>query len=236
LEKATAGLDQRLPLFRRLAKAFSGAGLPCDARLANYFVWAREEHLMALYTPEFRTAIGPEPATQPMLEFLAPLPASTPRLERLLALEQRFFLTDHNLAYTDKMSMAAGVEVRVPFLDLDLVEFAARIPARFKQRGRVGKWVLKKAMERYLPHDVIYRPKSGFGAPLRRWIRHELRELLGDVLSTESLRRRGLFNPTAVQRLIHQNDTGRVDAAYTLLSLLCIEIWCRRFTARAQSR
>src|SRR3546814_1144849 len=123
------------------------------------------------------------------------------------------------------MSMAAGVEVRVPFLDADLVELAARIPDRYKQHGRVGKWVLKKAMEPYLPHDVIHRPKTGFGAPLRRWMRHDLRELLGDMLSEESLRRRGLFDPMAVRQLIADNEAGRRDAAYTLLSLLCIEIW-----------
>jgi asparagine synthase (glutamine-hydrolysing) len=164
-----------------------------------------------------------------MLHFLATLPPETSRLERMLALEQRFFLTDHNLNYTDKMSMAAGVEVRVPFLDLDLVEFAARIPARFKQRGSEGKWVLKKAMEPYLPKDVIYRPKSGFGAPLRRWMRVELRDLLADVLGEKSLRNRGLFDPAAVQRLIKANDEGLIDASYTLLSLMCIELWCRRF-------
>lgn len=147
----------------------------------------------------------------------------------MLALEQRFFLADHNLVYTDKMSMAAGVEVRVPFLDLDLVDFAARIPVALKQKGRVGKWVSKKSMEPYLPHDVIYRPKSGFGAPLRRWIRHDLRELLGDLLSVDSLKRRGLFDPAAVQRLIAANDVGKVDASYTLLSLMCIEIWCRAY-------
>lgn len=235
LERATAGFDQRRPLFRRLAKLFSGAGFTGDARLANYFAWAQEARLMNLYTPEFRAAIGQELAAQPMLDFLAPLPPSTPRLERLLALEQRFFLADHNLAYTDKMSMAVGVEVRVPFLDLDLVDFAARIPPRFKQRGAEGKWVLKKAMEPYLPHDVIYRPKTGFGAPLRRWMRHELRELLGDMLSVESIRRRGLFDPKSVQQLIQQNDSGQVDATYTLLSLLCIEIWCRRFVGRSLS-
>jgi asparagine synthase (glutamine-hydrolysing) len=127
------------------------------------------------------------------------------------------------------MSMAVGVEARVPFLDLDLVEFAARIPTKFKQRGFEGKWVLKKAMEPYLPHDVIYRPKTGFGAPLRRWMRFELRELLNDLLSTQSLNRRGLFDPSAVQKLIQDNDSGRSDAAYTLFSLMCIEIWCRRF-------
>lgn len=95
--------------------------------------------------------------------------------------------------------------------------------------------MLKKAMEPYLPHEVIYRPKSGFGAPLRRWMRHELREMLGDLLSESSLRRRGLFDARAVQQLIANNDAGRVDASYTLLSLLCIEIWCREFIDRAKS-
>lgn len=229
LERATVGLDQRRPLFRRLTKLFSGAGLKGDARLTNYFLWAKESQLLNLYTPEFRARLGREEASAPMLAFLQPLPSSVPSLERMLALEQRFFLSDHNLAYTDRMSMAAGVEVRVPFLDLELVEHAARIPARFKQRGQIGKWVLKKAMEPYLPHDVIYRPKSGFGAPLRRWMRRELRPLLGELLSMESLKRRGLFDPEAVQRLIAQNDRGQMDAAYTILSLMSIEIWCRAY-------
>ena len=228
-EQLTSGLDQRHPWFRRLGKLFSGASLSGDARLVNYFVWTKAAHLRGLYSPEFKASLGAQEATQPMLDFLALLPESKSVLERMLALEQRFFLADHNLTYTDKMSMAAGIEVRVPFLDLDLLSFAARIPERFKQRGTVGKWVLKRAMEPYLPRDVIYRPKTGFGAPLRRWMRHELREMLGDVLSVDSLRRRGLFDPKSVQQLIQQNDVGRVDAAYTLLSLLCIEIWCRRF-------
>ena len=236
LEEATIGLDQRQPLFRRLTKLFSGAGLTGDARLANYFLWAKESQLRSLYTPAFRTQLGQENASAPMIEFLQPLPASVSPLERMLALEQRFFLTDHNLTYTDKMSMAVGVEVRVPFLDLELVEHAAWLPTGIKQRGRVSKWVLKKAMEPYLPHDVIYRPKSGFGAPLRRWMRRELRSLLGDLLSAESLKRRGLFDPEAVRCLIAQNESGRADAAYTLLSLLSIEIWCRTYLDAALIR
>ncbi|MFE8033058.1 asparagine synthase (glutamine-hydrolyzing) [Thiohalocapsa marina] len=229
LAQVSGMLDQRNALGRRLAKLFSGAGLDGDARLVHYFRWVNRADLERLFSPQFRRALQDEPAEAPMLAYLRDLPADTDRLERLLALEQRFFLADHNLLYTDKMSMAAGVEVRVPFLDLELVDYAARIPARFKQRGKEGKWVLKKAMEPYLPHDVIYRPKTGFGAPLRRWMRHELRELLGDLLSEDSLRRRGLFDPAAVQRLIADNDAGRVDASYTLLSLLCIEIWCRTY-------
>jgi asparagine synthase (glutamine-hydrolysing) len=229
LRRVMGRLDQHTGWGRRLGRLFANSAERGDTRLASYFAWVRRADLLPLFTPAMRAAIGDQLAEQPMLDFLEGVPAGVSGMERMLALEQRFFLADHNLNYTDKMSMAASVEVRVPFLDPDLVELSARIPDRFKQRGRIGKWVLKKAMEPYLPHDVIYRPKTGFGAPLRRWMRHELRELLGDILSEQSLRRRGLFDPVAVQRLIADNDTGRKDAAYILLSLLCIEIWCRRF-------
>jgi asparagine synthase (glutamine-hydrolysing) len=229
LESGTSAMDQRNPVMRRLTKLFDGATLSGDYRLVNYFRWAREADLHLLYTPEFQRSVYNDCSTAPMLDFLKPFLDSVSPLDRMLALEQRFFLADHNLVYTDKMSMAAGVEVRVPFLDLDLVDFAARVPVEMKQRGKDGKWLLKKAMDPYLPHEVIYRPKSGFGAPLRHWMQYDLRELMHDVLSTDSLRYRGLFEPSAVHRLIAANDEGRADASYTLLSLLCIEIWCRKF-------
>lgn len=229
LRQITGNLPIGYPHFRRLRKAFSAAHLDSDARLLNYFRWIERADLRALYTSAFITALDHAQAKDPMLQLLSSLPKDTSPLERMLALEQCFFLPDHNLTYTDKMSMAVGVEVRVPFLDLDLVEFAATIPSEYKQRGRHSKWVLKKAMEAYLPHDVIYRPKSGFGAPLRRWLRVELKDWLADVLSTESLRSRGLFDPQAVQLLITSNAEGRIDASYTLLSLACIEIWCKYF-------
>lgn len=229
LSKGCAQLNQSNTFFRRLNKAFSGAQLVGDARLINYFRWMQDDNLLPLYTEDFKRALGSEDSEKPMIDFLASMPSESSQLEKMLALEQRFFLSDHNLLYTDKMSMAVGVEVRVPFLDLDLVDFASRIPASMKQRGGTGKWVLKKIMEPYLPKDVIYRPKTGFGAPLRRWIRFELRDLLGDLLSVSSLNSRGFFNPEAIHKLIARNDLGEIDASYTLLSLMCIEIWCRKF-------
>jgi asparagine synthase (glutamine-hydrolysing) len=229
IEKAAARLDQRRPWARRLAKLTSGAALDGDERIANYFRWASEDTLRGLYSPAVRAAVGSHDAAEPMLAFLGGLPPDVPALERMLGLEQRFFLTDHNLVYTDKMSMAVGVEVRVPLLDLDLVEFAARIPSGIKQKGRIGKWVFKRAMEPYLPRHVIHRPKTGFGAPLRRWIRGDLKPLVGDLLGRDSIARRGIFDPAAVAALVAANDSGSVDASYTILSLLSIEIWCRRF-------
>jgi asparagine synthase (glutamine-hydrolysing) len=228
-ESLSGRLDQRRAVWRRLARALRVASLDGDERIASYFLWLREGEVRRLYTEDLRAALDGTAAWAPLLAFLEPLPERVGPLERMLALEQRFFLGDHNLLYTDKMSMAAGVEVRVPFLDLDLVDVAARIPVRFKQRGRTGKWVLKQAMQSYLPDEVIHRSKTGFGAPLRRWLRRELRPLLYDVLSAENLKRRGLFDPVAVQALLQAHDGGRIDAAYTLFALLCVELWCRAF-------
>jgi len=230
LSNVSSKLNQNNILSRRITKLFSGAYLEGDERLINYFRWTKRDDLERLYSLEFRSAIKNSNPASEMLKFLKDLPANTSKLDRMLALEQQFFLPDHNLIYTDRMSMAVGVEVRVPFLDKELVEFAYNIPDQFKQKGREGKWILKKALEGYLPRDVIYRPKTGFGAPIRRWMRNELRQLLGDTLSFECLRSRGLFDPTAVWKLIADNDKGKIDASYTLFSLLCIEIWCKNYT------
>jgi asparagine synthase (glutamine-hydrolysing) len=229
LRQLTANLGQGGALGRRVTKAFSHADWPENKRLSGYFLWADPVRVMGLFAPQHRAELAHEAMTQPMEDYLNTLPSSLPPLQRMLALEQRFFLADHNLIYTDKMSMAVGVEVRVPFLDNDLVRLANRLPADIKQRGAEGKWVLKRAMEPFLPREVIYRPKTGFGAPLRSWLRHELRELVDDLLSAETLLRRGLFDPKAVASLIADDRAGRVDAAYTILGLLCIEIWCRKF-------
>jgi asparagine synthase (glutamine-hydrolysing) len=124
------------------------------------------------------------------------------------------------------------VEVRVPLLDPDLIALAARLPIAFKQHGAVGKWIFKKAMEPYLPLDVIYRPKTGFGAPLRSWLRHELRPIAEALLSETALKRRGLFDPKAVQCLIERDRQGQLDGAYTIFALMCIELWAQIFVDR----
>lgn len=135
------------------------------------------------------------------------------------------FLAAHNFFYTDKSSMAPSREVRVPFMDLELMRLAARIPEELKLQGTTTTYALKKAMESFLPKDVIYRPKTGFGAPLRRWIRRDLRPQVQAILGADTLRRRGLFNPKAVARILAENEAGRADHAYLLYAMLTLEIW-----------
>ncbi|RMH52949.1 MAG: asparagine synthase (glutamine-hydrolyzing) [Zetaproteobacteria bacterium] len=231
LQRFAATLPHSSGTGRRIARAFRFAGVDEEERIVGYFRWLDPERQRCLYSPEFRDAVG-TPA--PLRDFLRTLPDGLTPLQRMLALEQRFFLADHNLNYTDKSGMAYGVEVRVPLLDLELVRFANRLPDRYKQRGATGKWLFKQAMEGVLPREVIHRPKTGFGAPVRRWLHHDLREMVGDLLSEEGIRRRGWFDPQAVRRMIADDAAGRIDAAYSIFAMLCMELWCRRFVDRRQ--
>jgi asparagine synthase (glutamine-hydrolysing) len=147
----------------------------------------------------------------------------------MLFWEINTFLSDHNLNYTDKLSMASGVEVRVPFLDIELVEFSTKIPPHYKLKGNETKYLLKKVAEKYLPKDVIYRPKTGFGAPVREWILNDMDYLITDYLSEESINNRGIFNYKKVLELIEDNRNGTIDASYPIWSLLAIESWMRQF-------
>jgi asparagine synthase (glutamine-hydrolysing) len=214
---------------RRLRKYLSGFNLEKSSRLINYFKWIERDDLRRLYSNDFLAEIDTLNDEIPMQDFLNKLPTNLNNIEKLLNLEQRFFLCDHNLNYTDKMSMSAGVEVRVPFLDNDLVNYVSQIPSRYKQNGKEGKWVLKKTMENYLPKEIIYRPKNGFGVPLRKWLKEDLDDWLRETISMQRLKDRGLFNPSAVHELIDKNKRGEIDATHTLFSIACIEIWCNKF-------
>ena len=224
LASLAGNLPTSSPRLRRLGKAFQYAGLEGDARLASYFNWLAPDRVASLLSPDLRVI-----ADNSLEVSLRDLSPKVPDLNRMLFLECRHFLADHNLNYTDKMSMASGVEVRVPLLDPDLVDLAARLPLRYKQRGREGKWIFKKAMEGILPQDIIYRPKTGFGAPLRAWLHGPLKLLVDDILNPAVLRHRGWFEADAVERLILADRQGILDASYTIFSLLCIELWAQKF-------
>lgn len=218
-----------IPAIRRGLKGAVGVDEEGDRRLASYFLWGSETMRRSLYSPEMAGATADADASAPLLAALERIPGEKDPLNRLLFLDAQFFLADHNLNYTDKTGMAAGIETRVPLIDIDLLDYVTRIPARYKQKGAVGKSIFKKAMAGILPDDVIYRPKTGFGAPLRHWMRHDLSPMVDDVTSRRSLTERGLFDPKTVARLIELDRNGTVDASYTLFSLVCIELWCRIF-------
>jgi asparagine synthase (glutamine-hydrolysing) len=214
---------------RRVLKLLGQLDQAQPRRLAARLQQTRPRLRARLLHPAFRSAAAEGCDIEPLLDTLATLPAGTDPLTQMLQLEQRHFLADHNLNYLDKTTMAFSVEGRVPLLDLELVEFAAAIPSGLKVSGQTGKYIFKKAMEPFLPHEIIYRGKAGFGVPLRRWMSRDLSARVRDTLSSRAIRERGVFDGAAVQQLIDQTMTGVVDGSYPLFSLLAFESWCRRF-------
>ena len=188
-----------------------------------------DEEKAALYGPEMRAAN--RSATRE--RFLRVLEASgrPSALGRLIDLDWQTYLVDDINVKVDIASMAHGLEVRCPFLDTDVVEFAARLPARALMRMR-GKRVLRRAVKDLVPRAIVNRSKRGFGLPLRRWMRDDLAPLVRDVLLDKTARERGLFEPGEVERLIHSMDRVRIapDRVWTLLVL---ELWFREFIDRA---
>ncbi|HEY7912781.1 MAG TPA: asparagine synthase (glutamine-hydrolyzing) [Blastocatellia bacterium] len=154
-------------------------------------------------------------------------------VNQMLYVDLKTFLPCLNLTYTDKTSMASSMEVRVPLLDHELVEMAARIPARLKLKGLTRKHILKRAAAAWLPREIIHRKKAGFSAPLRAWLARDLRETVEELLSESNIQSRGYFNYPAVRRLIDNNMSGREDNNLKIFQLLTLELWHRSFIDNA---
>ncbi len=139
------------------------------------------------------------------------------------------FLPEHNLTYSDKASMAASVESRPPLIDHRIVEFMFSLPPRERIHRASQKHLLKKVARKYLPHNIIHRPKAPFASPLRSWVRGPLATMVNDLLSEQAVRARGLYDPAYVTRLIARDRQGLQDNSYLIWTLLTNEIWFRTF-------
>ncbi|HEY0348380.1 MAG TPA: asparagine synthase (glutamine-hydrolyzing), partial [Pyrinomonadaceae bacterium] len=205
------GMPGKLTAPLRNAKKFArSAALDFENRYLGYQTYFTDEAKQRLYTGDLRTEVGAADAYAAHRRYFARVKDAAP-LNQLLYVDMKTFLPCLNLMTTDKTSMAANLEVRVPFLNKEMIEFAARMPASFKLKGLKRKYILKRAAEKLLPHDVVWRRKAGFGAPIRSWLRGALQPMVGDLLSEETIRRRGLFRFEEVKRIIGANLSGRED-------------------------
>lgn len=155
--------------------------------------------------------------------------AATDSLRRIMYVDIKTSLVDDLLLLTDKMTMAASIECRAPFVDAELVELASSIPTNLKVRGLSLKYLLKKAVAPWLPASILNRKKRGFGAPLGSWLRKDLKFLVHETLSPEQVRKRGVLNPSAVQEIISAHESQRQDHTDHLLALIGLELWSRIF-------
>jgi asparagine synthase (glutamine-hydrolysing) len=163
------------------------------------------------------------------IEFLANGMRSLGKLNRFLCFDQRYYLADDILAKVDRMSMAHSLEVRPPFLDHQIVEFASSLPESFKIRGRHQKYLLKRLMCDRLPRQILARKKIGFDIPAHDWLRRELRPLLLEELSPSAVSRTGLFRPETIQKWMRNHFEGRTNIGFHLWGLLILFLWMKKW-------
>jgi asparagine synthase (glutamine-hydrolysing) len=213
---------------RNTKKLARSAALPERERFLGFGTYFTSEEKLELYSADLAVRTSESDPYRQHRKFFDRV-ADQDFVNQMLYIDLKLFLPCLNLAYTDKTSMASSVEVRVPLLDHEMVELSARIPARLKLKGLTRKYILKKAAEAWLPHRIVHRKKAGFSAPIRAWLVRDLRGMVEDLLSEETVRRRGYFRYDAVRRVIDDNLSGREDNALKVFQLLTLELWHRAF-------
>ena len=223
-----------LPTARRLPQHVYGknflrnVALDPGARYIDSISCFDEEKKQHMLSYDFRRSLARYNSTDRFIKLFA-APGSHERLNRLLYLDSKTYLPGDILTKVDRMSMAHSVEAREPLLDYKLIEFAQRVPASLKLRGAETKSILKRAMRGIIPDEIINRPKQGFGVPMQKWFREDLREMVIDTLTDSRTRQRGYFNQRAVSAILREHLSGRRDNSRHLWSLLMLELWHRAF-------
>ncbi len=225
VDRLPVSIGDRGLRYSRWAKRFmTFADLPEEARFRRSYTLYDPEDLAALVDPGLEAQVDAVVAEHRAVYDDNRL---DDEVNRMCLADTRLFMAGLNLTYTDRASMAASVEVRVPFVDLIVARAAFSIPGADKVRGRKQKAALKDAAENWLPAEIVHRPKASFGAPLRAWVRNDLRELIGDVLVGGELVQAGMLRKQVLQRLIADEQAGRQDNAKQIWQLLSMELWYR---------
>ena len=211
--------------YARFAKRFlTFAELPEEPRFRRSYTLYDPDELGALLSPDLSGHVEAVIAEHSDIYHDNSL---ADEVNRMCLADTRLFLPGLNLAYTDRASMAASVEVRVPFVDPVVARAAFSIPGSEKIQRRQGKVALKRAAESWLPREIVYRPKASFSAPLRAWVHNDLQEVINDVLVGGELVGTGMIRSGALRRLIQDEQAGREDHAKQIWQLLSLELWYR---------
>jgi asparagine synthase (glutamine-hydrolysing) len=217
---------------RRVKRFLNAVRLPTVERYSRWQQYFSAERKAALYSPAMRAAVGGSDADRLLARFFA---ADGDVVDAAMAADVDNYLPHDLMTKVDIVSMANSLEVRSPFLDHRLMEFAARLPVGFKLSGRTSKRVLKAACADLLPPGIASRGKMGFGVPIGSWFRGSLRTFLHDALRTGPALTRGVFDVAAVGALVDEHVLHGRDHAHALWNLLMLELWHREFIDRAPS-
>lgn len=220
---------QGIRQIRWMKRFFSFADMPLDLAYMRSYSYYGKEELYELFNNRLNKEIDEmyEEHREMFYEI-----KEFDNINKMCYTDINMFMAGLNLTYTDRASMAASVEVRVPFIDKELIELAMSIEGRFKIRKGVSKYILKKVACDYIPKNIAYRPKASFSMPIRAWIARDLRSLVDDILSIDNIKRRGILNPRLVRKIIDEDRNGREDNAYRIYQFLTLELWLRKYIGR----
>jgi asparagine synthase (glutamine-hydrolysing) len=209
------------------AKRFvEGGALPAPLQHTRWMIFLSQERKAALYEQGLWASLDGTEASTLIESHFRQVTSALP-LARQQYVDIKTYLVDNILTKVDRMSMAVSIEARVPLLDHRIVEFAVNLPSHMKLRRGQTKVILRKAMADRLPKAVLHRPKQGFSIPLKHWLRGPLRSLMTDLLSVESVRHRGYFQPQCVADWMSEHLEGRADHSHRLWALMAFELWCQ---------
>jgi asparagine synthase (glutamine-hydrolysing) len=225
--------ENRWSFSRRLRRFLNGVADEPARRYVRWLCFFPNDMKDDLYTDEFTRAMAAHDSVRLTEDVYARSDAPT-LLEKALDADVNMYLPYDLLVKVDIASMANSLEARSPFLDHKVMEFAARLPAHLKLRGGQGKFLLKKAFEPMLPREVLYRKKMGFGVPINRWLRSDLKQPAYDILLDSRTIGRGYFKRPAVQQLLDDHVSMRADHSYRLWALLWLELWHRMFVDKSE--
>jgi asparagine synthase (glutamine-hydrolysing) len=217
--------DEKISLEYKIKRFLAGALLPGDEA---HFFWN------GTFSRAEQRELGTTHEPRPLAELCEALPGM-PRdvINRYLFVDQHYFLPDDILYKCDRMSMAHSLEVRPPFLDHRIVEFAAKLPAALKIKGRTTKRVLRELVGPKLPAEILNRPKEGLDIPAHEWLRGPLRPLLLESRGEESVKQAGVFAPAAIQALVERHLSRKANLGYHLWGLVTLHLWMQRWGIQA---
>jgi asparagine synthase (glutamine-hydrolysing) len=215
----------------KISKYLNLATMPIEQRYKGMSTY-EEHHKQALYKPEFSLQVEQAElvSSRAFSASLFDKTAKQDMLSKMLYFDTKTWLVDDLLIKADRMSMAASIELRVPFLDYRLVEFAASIPSKYKIMKGEGKYPLKKMMEGILPNEIIYRKKMGFPTPLKLMFQNELREYASELLLSEHTKLNQFFKTERIAELIEEHNANKYDHHKILWQLVVLEEWLRKNT------
>lgn len=218
-------------LMRRLKRFVLAQNAPPARRYASWLTFHDDAMKRVLYTDEFSSRVS---RSDPLVRFeeLYARPDGGVPLDRALFSDVEMYLPDDLLVKMDIATMIHSLEARSPFLDHRFAEFVARLPARYKLKGRSRKYILRKALRKHLPRRILDRGKYGFGAPVGRWFKSDISGVARDTLLHERALSRGIVSGAGVKWLLDIHASGRVNHGYRIWQLLMLELWFRTYIDR----